>query len=327
MSITIPELARLCRVSRGTIDRALNDRPGISEQTRARILRVAREHNYTPNKLARCLATGKTGTIGIVVFDLKNRHFAQLINAIEVRLANLGYISYICITDKDKQRELHIVSDLLSRNVEGLIIMPVNQPEDFDRAFGALKLPLVAVNNRLSPRFSYVGGDFASATYAAMTEFAAHGYRHISFICPAADPDRRENAYAQIERAKGYRRFMDDHGEISGRLITSKDYVEIILRDLQTTARPGYFCSSDYYALHILRQSHLRGLRIPQDFGLMGFDGIDTLDYLQQPLATIHYPPEAVGLAAIELLLKLMDKTAEPQEVLLSLSPVAGQSL
>ena len=121
---TIPELARLCGVSRGTVDRALNGRPDISDKTRAHVLKIAQQNGYVPNVLARSLVTGKSNTIAIVVFDLRNRHFAQMINAIQQSIFQAGYFSYICITEKDRKRETQILRDLAARKVDGIIIHP-----------------------------------------------------------------------------------------------------------------------------------------------------------------------------------------------------------
>jgi len=327
MGITIPELARLCGVSRGTIDRAINDRPGINPETRKRILQIARENGYQPNLLARSLVTGKSNSIGIIFFDFRNRHFAQLVDAIGTYLARIGYNCYICISEKDKTRECQIVQDLLARNVEGIIIMPINHPEDFDERFGQISTPIVAVNNRLSDRFSYVGADFAQAVYQGMKHFYQRGYRYVSFICPPVRLEKEENAFAQSERVQGYLRFLREHPDMQGEVLTTYEFMDTIRRDLQTIDHPGYFCSSDYYALQIRMEAQHLGLQIPKDFGLMGFDGIDTLDYIQPTLATVHYPAEEIGLAAIELLQKLMEGRKEPGKVLLPLTLREGQSI
>lgn len=329
MRFTVTDLAKICGVSRGTVDRALNGRPGISSQTRQYVLEVAKQNGYTPNVLARSLATGKSNTIGVVVFDLRNRHFAQLISAIQGRLTEAGYFSYICITEKDRARELQIVRDLAARKVEGIILMPINDSDRFEEEMGDLRIPVVAVSNRLSEHYPYVGSDFYAASYQGMNEFYTRGYRNVSFICPSVRNANAGNAYAQIQRAEGYRGFMREHPDMTGNLITDYDYFDDILREVAHSAeRPGFFCSSDFYALNILHQAHEKGLRLPENFGLMGFDYIDTLDVLEKRLSTICYPIERVGRTAAELLMKsIATPDLLPEDVLIDCSIIPGQTL
>lgn len=329
MKLTIPDLAKLCGVSRGTVDRALNDRPGISKKTREYILSAARQNGYTPNVLARSLVTGKSNTIGIVVFDLRNRHFSQLICSIHERIAEAGYFSYICITEKNPEQERRLLRDLVGRNVEGIILMPINDSSAFEEELAGMHVPVVTVSNRLSDRFSYVGSDFFSACYQGMNSFYAKGYRQVSFICPCADGQAHGNAYAQIQRAKGYERFMADHLDMHGELITTYDYFDCILHQVQNSKeRLGFFCSSDFYALNILHKAREHNLRIPEDFGLMGFDRIDTLDYLEKPLSTVAYPIEEVGLQSANLLLEqIANPGGKRQELLIDCSLIGGATL
>lgn len=325
---TIPELARLCGVSRGTVDRALNGRPDISDKTRAHVLKIAQQNGYVPNVLARSLVTGKSNTIAIVVFDLRNRHFAQMINAIQQNIFQAGYFSYICITEKDRKRETQILRDLAARKVDGIIIIPINKSPAFEEELLKLHVPTVTVSNRLSSKFSYVGADFRLACYEGMQAFYEKGYRNVSFICPCADEQDDVNAYAQIQRAKGYASFMNEHPEMHGSLITSYDYCDIILQSVHgRQEKIGFFCSSDYYALNILAFSRKQGLDVPKDFGLMGFDGIDTLDYIEKQLSTIVYPIENVGKSAAELLNRLIANADAPHDVFVDFAFRQGNTL
>lgn len=130
MRITTEDIARICGVSRGTVDRALNNRPGISPKTKEKVLKVAKELGYRPNMIACSLAKGHTMSIGVVVFDLNNEFFAQLLNSIEIRARELGYFTYLVLTQKDPKVEKECLSHLVDRNVDGIILFSINKGDN-----------------------------------------------------------------------------------------------------------------------------------------------------------------------------------------------------
>ncbi|WP_199619969.1 LacI family DNA-binding transcriptional regulator [Paenibacillus alkalitolerans] len=132
MGVTLKDIANICGVSPGTVDRALNNRPGISTKTKKKILKVAVELNYQPDHRARSLARGKTMTIGVILFDLHNRSFAQMANAIEAKSRELGYFVDLALSDKDPDKEKKLIGRMINRKVDGLILFSVNFGESFD---------------------------------------------------------------------------------------------------------------------------------------------------------------------------------------------------
>ena len=124
MPITIKDLARLCGVSVGTVDRALRNRQGIRRETRERILASAREHGYKPNIVARNLRTRRTWEIGLVVHDLDNEFFAELVNAIQEIAWKKGYFIQIAVSRRQPERERTALEHMAGRNVDGIILFP-----------------------------------------------------------------------------------------------------------------------------------------------------------------------------------------------------------
>jgi len=149
MSITSKDIARICGVSRGTVDRALNNKPRIDPKTKEKILKVARELNYRPDLVARSLAKGETMSIGVVVFDIRNRYFAQLVNAIEKEAKKYGYLLNITLQEKDPEMEIKLIDNLVARRVDGLIICPVNKSNNFEKYLKNLKVPLIVAQPTL----------------------------------------------------------------------------------------------------------------------------------------------------------------------------------
>lgn len=329
MSITTNEIAKICNVSRGTVDRALNGRAGINPKTKEMILQTAKELGYVPHLLASSLATGKTYTVGLVVFDLVSRHFAELVTSVQRNLLEKGIFCYICITGKDQDQETQLVSDLMARKVDGMIISPINDGPEFLAMLLKWGKPIVAVNNTLDERFSFVGGNSDLAVYKGMRYFFQKGYRDVLFVCPPYRRLGQENLYAQLIRVDGFQRFLRENTEMHGTLVSDESYLDIVLSLIQNhnTGKLGVFCSSDHYALKIYKAAREHGLSAPKDFGLMGFDGIDTLQYLDSRITTMYYPAEKIGDISANCLHQMIHGAKQPVHTVIDCPLVEGTTL
>lgn len=317
MIITAAEIARMCGVSRTTVDRALKNKSGISAETRRRICEIADRYGYRPNYLASSLSTGQTKSVGIIVFDLYNQHFSFMVTAMEKYLSEHGILAYICISDKDKKREWELIDDLNNRRVDGIAFVPINFSKAFVEHLRSLHLPIVAVSNRL-PGFPFVGGDGAAAVYSGMECFFAHGYRTVHFVCPPVRFRGRENLYTQEDRLSGYLKFMQEHPDMRGEVLASEDYLERLEALIQNAEeRPGVFCSSDHFTLNIRRRIVELGWDLDSCCYLMGFDGLEFLQHLTPRPASVFYPAEEIGRSAAQLLMDLIHGNPAPQEIML----------
>lgn len=317
MKITSADIARLCNVSRATVDRALKNKPGIAPDTRKKICDLANQYGYHPNYLARSLSTGHSAAVGTIVFDLYNQHFSYMVSAIERYFSKKGIFTYICISDKDKQRERQIIDHLVARQVDGILLLPINDSQEYQQYLHSLNVPIVVTSNRLGD-FPFVGSDNAGAAEAGMLYFFERGIRTVHFVCPPLRRKGLENIYAQEERANGYLNFMRAHPQMQGELIIDEDYldrVEALIRSAEE--KPGIFLSTDLYMLNVRRRLLDLGWDLNQCCSLMGFDGLDFLKHLTQRPPSIFYPAEAIGEEAARMLDCLMHGVPTPQEVLL----------
>jgi DNA-binding LacI/PurR family transcriptional regulator len=310
MSITTKELAKLCNVSRGTVDRALNGRSGISSVTRERIQTIAREYNYRPHLIASSLSRGKSMSIGVILFDLKNRFFSQLSNAINLAARNLGYFTYIAVSEKDIDSEMQILHNLASRRVDGLIMLPITQGQEYIRQLKALEIPMITVGNHL-PGIHHVSINDFSAAYESAHYIAQAGYRRIVFICPPlrkkGDMDGKLNITSQDLRAQGFKHYMEMNPELKYEILIQKDYCETAVALVRSgTEKTAFFCSSDVYALQLLKSFREQGIVMPRDAGLMGFDNLDILTYISPLITTVSTSIEVVGKEAMNILFDLI---------------------
>ena len=310
MRITTEDIARICGVSRGTVDRALNNRPGISPATKQKILEVAKELEYRPNMIARSLVKGQTMSIGVVVFDLYNEFFAQLLNSIELRARELGYFTYLVLTEKDPSAERECLSYLADRNVDGIILLSINKGAKFDAFLRDLQKPIVSIINFISDQLPFVGANDHQCMKDAVYYAANKGYKKLVYVSPPLSRRNKKNMYTLEQRLQGFIQGCKENNlqEADYMIIDGFDYNEQLNRILQrkSPAKTAVLCSSDIYALEILRSLELQGINIPEGLGLMGFDNINTLKYVKPGLTTIAYPIDDIAIEAVDTLIKII---------------------
>jgi LacI family transcriptional regulator len=302
VAVTIKDLARICGVSVGTVDRALRDRPDIHPKTRERILAAAREHGYTPNIVARSLKVRRTWEIGLVVHDLENEFFTELVNAVQEVAWERGYFLQIAVSRREPARELMALEHMAARNVEGIILFPTSRDPGFSGFLRRLGKPLVTIANRVSPEWPFVGLKDRCIMREAARAITARGYRRLLYVGPLDAYPERINLYEIEERYAGLREALGEAPGVECELLSGADYLERIRAvDLRET-RTAIVCASDIFALEVLRDLRARALEVPRDAGLMGFDAIDALRYVTPSLSTVAYPIQRIGELAFAIL-------------------------
>ena len=311
MPITIKEIAEICNVSRGTVDRALNGRPGINSKTREKIKEAARKYNYRPHLIASSLSRGKSMSIGVILFDLKNRYFSQMSNAISLSARNCGYFTYIAVTEKDLNSERQILHNLASRRVDGLIMLPITQGNAFISELKSLEIPVITIGNCL-PGIHHVNIDDFQAAYDSAKYICEAGYEHICFVCPPlrkkGSLDGLLNINSQDLRAQGFLHYMKTSKKTKYEILTEKNFSPLAVSlARESKERIAFFCSSDIYALELLNNFREQDISVPGDAGLMGFDNLDILAYISPRITTVSSSIEEVGTKAMDTLLNLIE--------------------
>lgn len=241
MAINTKELARLCGVSRTTVSRALNDSGRINPQAKRRILEAAKENGYRPDLLARSLVKGTTMCLGIVVFDIRNYYFAQMVNSIEMSTHEEGY--FVNITLQEKKPPW----------VDGIVLCPVNKGMEFSRFLQSLPVPVIVIGNYISDKIPFIGIDERLVALEAMRFLCEKGYERIVFVCPPLSDADKENIYTHEQRALGVDGFAADHPEIAVSNITVWNYLEHIDVLTYHDGKMALLCSGDVFALDIIR--------------------------------------------------------------------------
>lgn len=291
--ITTTQLAKICNVSQGTVDRALNDRKGINPKTKEHVLKVAKEYGYRPNIHARNLAGGKSMLIGIVVFDLKNEYFSNLIMEIEKCCKDIGYSTIVMFSHKDKQCEIECLEQLYFMGVDGIILCPINDGIEFSNYVQSFHIPTVTVGNKID-HLCFAGINDYEAMSEATSYVIGKGYDHIVYVSASLPENCEFNAYAQIMRYHG---FLDVCKNYALEYQVTFD-VNKASKYIRQNKKNAVLCSTDHYALKLLPFANNKKV------GIMGFDNISALTDYDLRLDSVSYHSKEIAGAAMNILLK-----------------------
>ena len=300
--ISTNKIAEICGVSQGTVDRALNNRGGINPDTKARILKVAKEYGYRPNIHASAIAGGKSMLIGVVVFDLTNQYFTDLITELESNFSKKGYSIVTMFTNKDTKREIECIKTLYSMLVDAIVLCPINKGEDFEGFLHSLEIPIVTVGNRLN-EFNYVGVDNRKAMYDATSYVVKSGYTNLVFVMPKENLD--ENFTAPSDRLSGFLSCAKENGAKA--VVTDISGAMSIAPDTKT----AFICTSDIYAIK------LKGLANQNNCKIIGFDNIDLIDTLNLNIDSVFCDAKLTAKTVSNLIIaEKTDITVIPHKII-----------
>lgn len=315
MGITTKDLAQICGVSRTTVHRALHDGTGrINPDTREMILQVARENGYRPDLLARGLVKGQTFNIGVVVLDVKNRYFAQMLSAIGAEANRRGYFVNITLHGNDKETEKSQLTRLVDYRVDGIIVSSVNEGEDYRKFLQSLNVPIVSVDNKIADGIPFVGIDQRRAMRQAAEKVMEKGYTKLVYICPPIDDQSGRNIYVHRERLAGFQEAVGKVPDVETVYLLDWNYLEKVREALNASGKTAFICAADEFALDVMKYLKKERKKAGIDYGIVGFDNIDVLDYVVPRLTTISNSVEEVAGAAVGLLFEMINDKAAGQE-------------
>lgn len=329
ISATIKDIALQCGVSEGTVDRALNDRPGIKKETKEKILQAAKELGYRPNHLASCLAKGSSKTIGVVCAGLGNPFFSSFVEAIERMAYENGYYLNLILTHGSREKEMEGINYLVSRQVDGLIIIPLGYGEEYEQELLQFQIPIVTVYNRISDKFTHVDVDGRLIMKNAVQRMVAKGYQRIAYLdLGYGTPcDLKNNRYSLNQRRLGYIDGMESEGLGIPVIMTNYDWepMEQFLRN--GAGKPAVLCPFDDVAIHVLDLMRQHGISVPEQVGIMGFDNISILNSISPRLCSVDCEIKELGKKAFQALLQIINGDITVRDYVTNYTFVEGESL
>ena len=308
-TITIKDIARALNLSTSTVSRALRDSYEINAETKRLVVEYAERLQYRPNPIALSLKENRSRVIGVVVPQIANLFFSQVINGIEAVAYNRGYHVSIFQSHESYERELATVQQVVARKADGLLISLSSNTCDVSylRHLQEKKLPIVLFD-RVSKDLdvpSVTADNFAGA-FAATEHLIQSGRRRIAHV--AIPPTL---SIAQ-ERLAGYRFALEQYGipydvNLVRHAGFGPDEVEPIVNDLLTRSPDAFFAASDRLAVGCLTALRKRNVVIPDQIALIGFTNITVADLLYPPMTTVEQPALEIGQVAAGKLIDLIE--------------------
>jgi LacI family transcriptional regulator len=313
----LKDVAARAKTSIPTASRVLNglgDRYRISRSTQQRVREAAAALHFSPNLVAKGLRLGSSRTIGLVVPDIANPFFAAIARAVSAVAHTRGYSVLLGDTGDDVAREVELLAGLLTRQPDGLVVVPVGQQCDHLRHFEASQLPVVLVDRGFPLlRLPSVMSDSRQGGFAAVSHLISHGHRRIACIrgLLGTMPDEL--------RMQGYRDALAEHGiRFDSRLVTGSGFgkesgragVQALL-----AARAEFsaiFAFSNLVGIGALESLLEAGISVPGQVSLVSFDDQPYSGVLAVPMTTVRQDPAEIGRLAIETLCQRIEHPAEP---------------
>ncbi len=313
-AVTIKDIAKALGLSTSTVSRALRDSYEISPETKQMVLEYARQINYRPNPIALSLKERRSRSIGVIVSEIANVFFSQIINGIESTAHSKGYNVIISQTRESYEREVINMDFLSSRSVDGFLISVATETKDFSHITDLYQrgLPIVFVDRMVESVATHkVIADNYKGAYQATTHLINNGYKRIAHIA--------NSEYLSItkERVNGYKQALADakmefdenylqHCLHGGMIYDEVDKAMNEFMNLKNKP-DALFASADKLTTNSMRYCRTKGIAIPDELAVVGFSNIDLAELLSPSLTVVRQPAFEMGEVAAELLIKTIE--------------------
>ncbi|EBI3506236.1 DNA-binding transcriptional regulator CytR [Salmonella enterica subsp. enterica serovar Heidelberg str. 622737-11] len=305
---TMKDVALKAKVSTATVSRALMNPDKVSQSTRSRVEQAALEVGYFPQSMGRNVKRNESRTILVIVPDICDPFFSEIIRGIEVTAAEQGYLVLIGDCAHQNQKEKTFLNLIITKQIDGMVLLSSRLP--FDASVEEQRnLPPMVMSNEFAPELELptVHIDNLTAAFNAMNYLLDLGHKRIGCIAGPEDMPLchyRLQGYVQALRRSGI--VVDPHYIARGDF-TFEAGANALKQLLEQPLPPtAVFCHSDVMALGALSQAKRQGLKVPDDLSIIGFDNIALAEFCDPPLTTVAQPRFDIGREAMLLLLDQM---------------------
>jgi DNA-binding LacI/PurR family transcriptional regulator len=308
----IRTVAALAKVSIATVSRTINGSPVVSDALKKRVWQAVKQLNYFPNTHARTLVSGRSRLFGIIVENITNPFFPELIQSFEETAVSFGYEILVSSSNSDPATLTKCIRRMLERKVDGVAVMTFGEEESVLDELVHHGVPIVLAEFKLDdPKASTILLDYSTGIRAAVQHLADLGHKRIAFL---AGP---HSLHSAITRENDFRAAMQAIGlPIQKKWIVECDHtlkggVGGFGRLRALASQPtAVVCSNDMTAIGVLRAAYMEGLHLPQELSVIGLDDIDFAEFTLPPLTSIRLSRADLARAAFEA---LRQQTEEPE--------------
>ena len=325
MGVTYEDIARRAQVSTATVSRVLSGSGYVRPELTKRVREAANELGYRHNQAARTLRRNRSDTIGLVISDIEQPFFASIARAVEEEAAAQERPVLLCNTDEDLEQEKLYIDLLIEERVAGVIIAPSTPDPVVLEPLLQAGIPTVAVDRRIDgDPISSVLVDNRAGARSLVADLLAHGHRRIAAVSGTteATPSRERldacrEAVAAVPGAVLYEaegKLKEAIGIVPTIELARRLALELLDRPLPPTA---FFCANGVLTQGVLQALQERGVQVPTEVSLVGFDDLPLFKLLQAPLTVAGQPTQMLGRRAARLLFQAINDPESPTEVVI----------
>jgi Transcriptional regulators len=316
---TIQDIARHLGVSKGTVSMALNDAPGVNEDTRRRVKEYARQVRYLPNQLARAINTGRSHLVAVLLSRLTDSFYEEVVQGIENVAAQRGYDIIVSSVVGASARSLNrdadeLVDRLISRQVDGVVGSVYSLPDSARARLKDAGVPFLFLGPDPVPGEASLTVDNLLGGRIAAEHLYELGHRRILFLTG-------DERFGEL-RAQGAGEWLAERGaSLEVRLLDGDPDMETAYYAMATRLRTrrdftAVFCASDLLAVGVCKALQDAGVRVPSEISVVGFDDLRWAKLITPSLTTVHQPQVSQGEAAMHLLIRRIEGEVAPNRVL-----------
>ncbi len=329
-SITLKDIAQEAGLSATAVSKILNNKGGTSRETEVRVKEIAKRLGYRPNFVAKSLRANSTKTLGLIVSDSSQSFLSAVIKGAEEEAARRGYNVILANTNRSRETEKKAINTLVEKRVDGLLLASSMLVREEDVNFlDSLNVPYVFLIRRSEYKnASFVGNDNVLGAHTMVDYLIKTGSKKIYFL------NMDKESTSSQDRLQGYKNALEDNkisyqDELIYNMRPEIDDAYTITRSLleSSTDVKTIFCGCDILCIGAMEAILEKGLRIPEDIRVCGYDDIEFAAYLRRPLTTMRQPKNAIGIKGTELLLnKIKRVNNNPDNIVIKPELIVRQS-
>jgi len=318
--VTIKEIAKKVGVSVGTVSKVLNYDKTVSEINKRKVIRIIKELNYRPNRIARSLSKGKTKNVGFIIPDITNPFFPELVRGASDLLISNGYYVFLCSSDNDANKEDFYINDLVSMWIDGIIIAPSDTENRDIGIFNKIISPFVVIDREIEGlNKDLVIINNKKGAYEAVNYLIGNSHKRIVILAGPQYTKTAQNRFMGWKKALEEKALFREEFAFWGNFSIDSGY-EMMKKVFDNVDKvDAVFACNDLIALGAIQAIEEKKYKIPDDISIIGFDDIYLSKFLKPSLTTVRQPIYDMGKIAAEILLDRMSSSKDfvPKKVVI----------
>lgn len=316
---TIKDVAKMAGVSTTTVSHVINKTRFVAKETEQQVLQAIKNLNYSPSAVARSLKVNTTKSIGMIVTTCETPYFAEIIHSVEELCYRQGYSLFLCNTQNNPEKIKNHLDMLAKKRVDGLLVMCAEYTQNSLNLLAAFEdLPMVVMDwGPFNENTDLIQDNSFSGGYIATKYLIDNGHKDIAIISGELTKTTAITRYQGFEKAMQEANLAINPNWIMEGFFEPEDGYEcmnkILVQDKLPTA---VFCCNDIMALGAISAIGEKGLKVPDDISVIGYDNIHASRFFSPPLTTIHQSKSRLGVQAINLLFKRISEKGKEHEII-----------